>query len=234
MLKYIISISLIFTATLSFGQKDSVRVKAPKEKGRFIPNGIRIGTDLVSIAKSSLKEDYKEYQLQADIDFYRYFLNVGFGTLEQTLRNESGDYTVEGKYFRVGPDINFLHRDPDKSALFFGVRYSFTTFSDRLNYSYENPFFGDGINTVSNTDLKANWFEMVTGMKVKMWKMVWLGYTARFKFAVDTFENNDLIPTVVPGYGPADEKSAWAINYYLIIRIPVRKEVKAPVLLKTK
>lgn len=228
MLKYITNIVLLFTLSSGFCQEGGeVKIPIDSLKGKYVPTGVRIGAEAVNITRSFIEENYKEYQFQADIDFYRYFLNVEYGVLERTFTSENGLYNVEGSYFRVGPDINFLHRDPDRSALFFGLRYGFTTFSDNLSYSYQDQSFGDGTDYVTNKDIKANWLEMVAGMKVKMWKMVWLGYTARFKFSVDTFENKELIPNIIPGYGRADETVVWGLNYYLIIRIPVRKEPRS-------
>lgn len=230
MLRYITSllVFLLITSGAWCQQKaptDSIPAP-PKDtiKGKFIPTGLRVGAELIGLGKTVLNDDFHEYHVQADIDFYRYFLNFDYGVLEQTLTSENGLYNVEGSYFRVGPDINFLHQDPDRSALFFGLRYSQSKFSDQLEYSYDNQITDEGANTVSNTDLKATWYEMVAGMKVKVWKTVWLGYTARFKFSADTFENNQLIPYYIPGYGRAAEDVIWDFDYYLIIRIPVRKQ----------
>ncbi|GAA0891592.1 DUF6048 family protein [Fulvivirga kasyanovii] len=221
MLRYLISIFLLTIATASFAQK--VKVQLDTTSRRFIPTGIRVGADLIGFGKTFSKDDYKQYEFQADIDFYRYFLNIEYGQMERTLENSTSLYNVEGSYFKIGPDINFLHRDPDQSALFFGLRYATTSFSDNLNFSYTNAAFGDGTSEISNHNLKADWFEMVTGMKVKMWKFIWMGYTARFKFGVDTFERNELIPHEIPGYGRADKKVSWGFNYYLIFRLPLRK-----------
>ncbi|UII33514.1 DUF6048 family protein [Fulvivirga ulvae] len=221
MLRYLISIFLLTITTLTYAQK--VKVQLDTTSRRFIPTGIRVGGDLIGFGKTLRKDDYMQYDFQADIDFYRYFLNVEYGQMERTLENATATYKVEGSYFKIGPDINFLHRDPDQSALFFGLRYASTTFSDNLSFSYTNDTFGDGNSEISNNDLKADWFEMVTGMKVKMWKFIWLGYTARFMFGVDTFERNELIPNEIPGYGRADKTVSWGFNYYLIFRIPLRK-----------
>lgn len=223
MLKYLISICLLTIATHAYTQKATVQLDTTSR--RFIPTGIRVGVDAIALGKSFYQDDYKQYAFQADIDFYRYFLNLEYGKMERTLISNA-DYNVEGTYFRVGPDINFLHRDPDKSALFFGLRYGITTFSDKLSFAYSDPLYGNGTSNLSNTDLKANWFEMVTGLKVKIWEVFWLGYTARFKFGVDTFERNVLIPHEIPGYGRADKRVNWDFNYYIIFRLPLRKEEK--------
>jgi len=80
---------------------------------------------------------------------------------------------------------------------------------------------------LTNTDLKADWFELVAGMRVKLFRAVWMGYTGRYKFAVDTFEDRALIPQHVPGYGRADLRSTWEFNYWLMIRLPLSKPPSA-------
>lgn len=222
MLKYLISLVLLTIIPGAYAQ--GVKIAIDSVQGKFIPTGIRVGADLIAFTKSLTRDDFKDYNLQADIDFYRYFLNLEYGLVERTFTAPDGIYNVEGSYFRVGPDINFLHRDPDRSALFFGLRYARGTFSDNLRYSVDDPFYGIGNSNASNSNLNTDWFEMVTGLKVRLLKTIWLGYTARFKFGVDTFERNALIPHEIPGYGRADETVTWGFNYYLIFRIPVRKD----------
>jgi hypothetical protein len=86
----------------------------------------------------------------------------------------------------------------------------------------EDPVWGPFSNTYANTDAKARWIELTAGLKVKMWKMFWLGYTARFKFALKTSGDSDMIPHDVPGYGRTDKETTWGFNYQVFIRIPLR------------
>ena len=157
------------------------------------------------------------------MDFYKYTFNVEFGREKRILENTMANYEASGSYFRVGPDVNFLFRDPDGSALYFGARYGRTTFSDELTYILNDPFWGTSEETLSNSDLSAGWGEAVAGMRVKLFQAVWFGFTGRFKFGVKTFEENRLIPQYVPGYGRADLQTTWEFNYWLIFRLPLSK-----------
>jgi hypothetical protein len=58
--------------------------------------------------------------------------------------------------------------------------------------------------------------------------MIWLGYTVRLKFALDTDATANMMPSDVPGYGRADASSYWGFNYHIFIRIPVRKKDSIP------
>ena len=227
---YLISVFLII-GVVSHSQGQTVTVSPDSIKGKFIPTAVRFGTDAISIVQNFTKDDFTEYNFSLDVDFYRYFFVVEYGQLDQTLTNDSDNatYTVDGRYFRFGPEINFLKKDPEQNALFFGFRYAFSNFSDELDFTVNNGFFGDLDQRVTNDNINASWFEMVAGLKVKIWKNVWFGYTARFKFGADDFENNELIPNIIPGYGLAEETVAWDFNYWIAYRFSFR-EKPAPVI----
>ncbi|MTI22888.1 hypothetical protein E1176_17785 [Fulvivirga sp. RKSG066] len=228
-LGYIITTSLLFISCFASAQSDIV---PDTIQGKYIPTGIRVGVDLISPTQAIINDGFKgftggenrELHLSADVDFYRYFLNFEFGKLDREWRSDNGIYTNSGTFYKIGPDVNFLHRDPDGSTLFFGLRYAFANFSDQMTYNINDPIWGVGSGDVHNGSLSSNWFEVTTGLKVKITRILWLGYTGRFKFASDTFEGNNLIPHWVPGYGRADETSAWGLDYWLIIKIPFKKD----------
>jgi len=226
-LGYLISLFLIVSTA---GMVNAQKVVLSKDSAKidFRPTGVRIGTDVLSIVQNFTKDDFTEYNFSVDVDFYRYFFNVEYGRLEQGFMSDRDNamYTVDGNYFRFGPEINFLKKDPEQNALFFGFRYAFSNFSDELDFSIDNGFFGSADQSLQNDNLRASWLEMVTGLKVKMWKNIWFGYTARFKFGVTDFEENELIPHLIPGFGFAEETVAWDFNYWIAFRIPIQKESK--------
>ena len=205
--------------------QNTLSVTIDSAKGKFIPTGVRVGVETINIIRTFNDSDLTEYTFLADIDFHRYFLSLEYGRLDRTRQDQFGSvYNINGSYFRVGPDINFLKKDPDRNALYFGLRYAWTTLDDELTFVPPSNFFQNETQVISNSGLTANWYEMVTGLKVKIWKTFWLGYTARFRFGVDTFEQNELIPHEIPGYGRADERVTWGFDYWLMFRIPVRKQ----------
>ncbi len=220
-------INLILLLGALGSQAQELVIHPDSVKGKFIPTGVRFGTEAINIVRTFTEEDVTEFTFTADIDFHRYFLNVEWGRLDRTRQNDMGhQYEISGSYFRIGPEVNFLKKDLEKNALFFGLRYAWTTFDDELRYTSPSGFYPNEENIISNTGLRASWYEMVTGIKVKIWKYLWLAYTARFKFGVDTFERNDLIPHEIPGYGRADEVVMWDFDYWIMLRIPIRKTPK--------
>jgi hypothetical protein len=214
---------LVLLAFTCVGQEkeadnDSVTVKD------FIPTGVRIGTDALALIKTAYDERYSGWELNAEVDFHRYFLAVDMGNWQRDLSSDQGRYTNKGTYFRIGPDVNFLHREADKNVLFFGARYARSVFSEDFFTTIDDPVWGTTEGTFSNSDAKARWFELTGGLRVRVWKIVWLGYTARFKFGLGTSDTPAMLPYDIPGYGRNDKKSTWGFNYLIMVRLPLRSD----------
>lgn len=195
----------------------------------FLPTGIRFGTDILGLARTAYDDTFDGWEFNADVDFYRYYLAVDYGYWARDYVAEDGIYSNGGDYVRFGADVNFLKKDPDKNMFFFGMRYGRSTFSEDLTVKKNDPVWGPVNTTLTNSNVNAQWFELTTGLRVKIWKMIWLGYTARLKFGLSVDNTPDMLPHDVPGYGRADQDSYWGFNYQLFIRLPVRKSTTIPV-----
>lgn len=224
----LLSIKILFltliTSTALCQDADTVRADSVI-KHSFIPTGIRIGTDLISIGKTQFQNNFSGWEVNADVDFYRYFLAFDYGSWSRTFTSDLGNYANDGTYWRVGVDVNFLLKDIDRNLFFLGMRYGKANFSEDLNvYAYNQ--FTDSYEDLyySHSGVNAHWFELTTGLRVKIWKVIWMGYTARFKFGLKTDNTTDIIPADVPGYGRTYKDSYWGFNYQIFIRIPVRKQ----------
>lgn len=221
-----ISIALLLLAAHgSFSQAvDTVKADSVIRRSH-IPTGIRIGTDVISLAKTQFQNDFSGWEINADVDFYRYFLAIDYGHWARTFSGDSGSYSNDGRYWRVGVDVNFLLKDIDRNMFFLGARYGRATFSEDLNVIAKNVFT-DTFEDLSYTHsgINAHWFELTTGIRVKIWKALWMGYTARFKFGLKHDDTENIIPSDVPGYGRTVKDSYWGFNYQIFIRIPVRKQ----------
>jgi hypothetical protein len=226
MLKLLLINILLLTLSIGvFSQNaDSVQVDSLKRHS-YIPSGIRIGTDVISLIKTQVQDNFNGWEVNADVDFNRYYLNFDYGSWGRTFSSDFGSYLNDGKYWRVGVDVNFLLKDPDRNMFFIGFRYGKANFSENLYIIANDPFSG-GQDTLdyAHTGIKANWFELTSGIRVKIYKIFWMGYTARFKFGLNYDNTEKIIPADVPGYGRTDKDSSWGFNYQIFIRIPLRKQ----------
>jgi hypothetical protein len=206
--------------------KDTVKIK--KDPRRFIPTGVRFGTDGLSIARNFYDKSFSGWEVDADVDFDRYYLALEYGSWSRNFEGSGNTYDNDGRYFRAGIDVNFLTKDPEKNMFFFGMRYGRATFSENLDVNIEDPDFGGFTDNYHNTNLRGHWYELTTGLRVKMIGSFWMGYTARYKFGLKTNEG-EMIPSDVPGFGRTDKPSTWGFNYMLLFRIPVGKAKGASV-----
>ena len=212
---------LLSTVAWSQGA-DTVKVQ---KANKYLPTGIRIGTDVLAIARSQYDKTFTGWEVNTDVDFNRFYLTVDYGYWARKFSTTADRYNNDGTYFRIGADVNFLTKDPDKNMFFLGLRYGHSTFTEHLTIQRTDSLWNGVINNAYvNNSIHGNWLELTTGLRVKIWKMLWMGYTARFKFYLRTDENGDLLPHDVPGYGRTDKDSAWWFNYQILIRIPVRKQ----------
>lgn len=213
---------LILSSGLYGQKKDSTKVS-------YGPTGVRIGGDLVSVIKSHGDFNFSGSEYSADIDFWRYYLTVETG--KWAMNTEGNEpYDNNGTYFRVGVDINFLLKDPDRNMFFIGGRYGHSDFSETLHTNQIDSVWGAQSVLLHNDDVKAHWLEITAGLKVKIWRWFWMGYTARYKFGLSTKGNGELESYDVPGYGRTFRDTSWGFNYQLYVRIPLRKQqgIKSP------
>jgi hypothetical protein len=199
--------------------------KPPKPKADYRPTGIRIGTDLISLIKSNTQKDFTGWEMNADVDFSNYFLTLDVGNWGRDYTLLNGNYKNSGNYFRIGADINFLQKDPDHNMFFLGLRYGRSSFSESLTYQETLPIFGTQTHIDANPSVTGSWVELTTGLRVKVWKGFWMGYTARMKLAANTSGATPaLSPYDMPGYGLIQQSPWWGFNYQVFWRIPIRKE----------
>jgi hypothetical protein len=205
--------------------------KVAKLKKDYRPSGIRVGTDLIDLGKSFGGKTFKVWELNSDIDFASYYLTADIGSWAKDLTIDNGQYSNGGNYYRIGVDINLLNNDPDRNMFFIGFRYGHSQFHESLKYlTSSTNFFPSPTYNVNNSNVSGGWVEITTGLRVKIWKGLWTGYTARLKFAPNTRGNDpSFAPYDMPGYGLVSNKPWWGFNYQVFWRFAWREVKVIPV-----
>jgi len=221
--------------------------------GRFEPLALRVGVSLNNALRTIARPNDTFYGFQADLVLGRYMLvaEYGSGELIRSSPPESIDivdnpyaYRGQGSYFRIGPDVNLLINQAktsfraDADVIFFGLRFARGQVTDRMTLQTRddildmngnnNAFWPEQTITAENDNLGVIWFEMTAGMKVQLYRNIFLGYNLRFKFARNFFGNPALIPYEVPGYGFGQNNEQFRFDYYLFYQIPFRKQKRQP------
>lgn len=213
----------MFFAIAGFAQpKDTVVIELDTVKNRFVPTGIRIGTDVIALVKSNIQDNFNGWEVNADVDFKRYYLNFDYGSWGRNFATDSATYQNDGKYWRLGVDVNFLLKDVERNMFFIGMRYGRANFSEQMTVISKDKIWGDFTGSYNNPNVTARWLELTSGLRVRMYKFIWMGYTARFKFGLKKQGETQMLSHDVPGYGRTDKETAWGFNYQIFFRIPFR------------
>ena len=183
------------------------------------PAALRLGLDVSRLTTLVLEPDARFYELNTDLQFGRYFLAVDWGAGRQVREADQFNYRTEGSYFRIGADINFIPENEDNNLLFIGLRYGRSFYNEQLNAQYDGPVFGP-FSVSYDRPLSARWVEGVAGMKARLWKGLFLGYTLRYKFGLKTNNSEAFTSYEVPGFGRVGDGNAFAFNYHISYRIP--------------
>lgn len=172
---------------------------------------------------SQTHDDFSGHSLTMSVDSYRYLLTIDIGNWTKTSVDSATEFADSGHFYRLGVDANFLLNDPGRNVFFFGLRYGHSSFSQDLTRALSNAVWGDTVLVQSTPNVKAHWLELASGIKVRVWDWVWLGYTASYKFRLKTPEDLAILPYDVPGFGRTFKPTVWGFNYYIFLRLPVRK-----------
>ncbi len=222
----LIALALVWLPVQVAAQEDTISFR-----DRYMPTGVRLGTDAIAIGKTLYVDSYEGWEVNGDVDFYRYFLTLEYGTSGRKYAGDSVNYINDGRYWRAGIDVNFLLKDPERNMFFLGVRYGRSRFNETFRVIDVDPVWGTNNRfdtPYMNNGMPARWFELTTGLRVRMFNNFWMGYTARFKFGLQTGDAIEMEPHDIPGYGTTNKETTWGFNYQLMYRIPLRKYPPLP------
>ena len=134
------------------------------------------------------------------MDLKDYFLVSEFG-FERANRPTPG-YKSNGLYYKVGADVNLIKYDRTKNVITFGFRYASAHFQHELNAVITDDFETRRLEQ-KETGVTVRWLELGMGMKVRIWRQLFMGYDFRLKFANNVKENGLILPYEIPGFGRA-------------------------------
>lgn len=202
-------------------QTEEGNIEKIKEKPSFSwkPSAVRIGLDISRPVVRLVEPGVRFYEVNGDLQFGRYFLAADWGTGKQLWEAAGLDYQTSGSYFRLGTDVNFIPENKEGNLLYVGLRYAQSGYREQLSTTYVDPLFGP-LPVSLDRQASAYWFEGVAGMKARVWKQFFLGYTLRYKFGLKTKEAGAYASYAVPGFGKVGDGNTFSFNYHVFYRIP--------------
>lgn len=202
-------------------------------------NGTYVGVDLYGIGSKVLGGDFLSSEISINVNLKNKFiptLEIGFGNTDTW--NETGIHykSNTSPFFRIGVDYNTMAKKKEKNNyLYVGMRYGLSSFKYNVTtLPFDDPFWGDKIENPGvqdnvwggdvpyhHTDMKATiqWFELVLGVKVKVYKNFCMGWALRMKYKMSESISEYGNPWYVPGYGKYKSNNI-GVTYSLIYKLP--------------
>lgn len=172
------------------------------------PVGLQVGMEYVNplYYKYYRKQVDQQQEFHAAIDFSKVIVEGDYGWGRLAAERE-------GQYFRIGLNYNLAPETPDKNVAFLGLQHARSFLS------------------TSSDTMTAFWHEVVAGVSVKVWKMIYVGSTLRYKFGLVRDEYWDS-PHIL-GWGAYSDgaEETLGVTYYISLRIPLngyRKNNNSP------
>lgn len=190
-------------------------------------NGIFIGYDLSGPLYRAFSSDYLSNEIQVELNLKnRVFPAFEFGYGNSDKNSDHGiNYKAKAPYFRIGADYNFLYKKHKKNYLTGGLRYGFT----KYDYEITSPITSDPIwknNGAIPTEFDYNkisssmhWMELVLGVRTSIFKNLYMGWSLRMRFKLNSEKSDIGNPWYVPGYGIFNS-SRLGFSYSIIYKIP--------------
>lgn len=170
--------------------------------------GVSVSADVAGAVMATFTP-YGQYEAAARLNLRgRYFpiFELGIGHSDHTDETTEMHYKVNAPYFRLGMDYNVAKDPRSGNRIFVGARYGFTTFKyDVDGPALTDPFYGTTTPfSFSGLSGANHWGEVVAGLEARVWGMLHLGWTVRYRLRFSNKTSAVGEPWYVPGYGKND------------------------------
>lgn len=202
-------------------------------------NGTYIGVDVYGVGGKLLGSDIMSSEVGVKVNLKNKFIpTFEFGMGAADTWSETGVHykSKAAPFFRIGVDYNTMAKKKEKNSfLYVGLRYGFTSFKYSVyNKPVDDPIWGDEIGSASIKDdvwketlpfnhpgMKCNmqWFELVLGVNVKIYKSFYMGWAIRMKYKTSASIDEYANPWYIPGYGKFKSNN-MGMTYSLIYKLP--------------
>ena len=235
--------SFLFLIVASMVQSQEKKAVDSIQKQKFQQRyGLRIGTDLYKLTRSSYDKNYTGIELVGDVRFSKdYYIAVELGNENITKQEVNLNFTTKGTYIKAGFDYN-LHENwlNQENMIYVGMRYGISAMSQTLN-SYRiynsSPYFGQSqlITESQKFDgLSAQWIEVLAGLKTRVFNNIFVGFCFRGNILISNVAPNEFDNLYIPGFNRTyDGSFGVGFNYTVSYLIPVyKKKFKASKIVK--
>ena len=216
--KYICFLLLISLGGLSLHAQEQPdgKQKAP------LLSGVAVSADLVGFAMKAFDAKYANMEVGARVgilDKYFPVAELGIGDCRREGAETGNTFSATAPYMRFGIDYNF-NKKHNGNRLFGIFRYGLSSFKyDIGNDALTDPTYGTTVRLdLSGQKATAHWLEFGVGVETKLWSIVRLGWSIRYKFRAALSHPDEGEPYYIPGFGKNDS-NAWGGTVNLVFDV---------------
>lgn len=212
----------------SFAQSIAQEKKAEhKTDSTKLLQGIWVEADIAPLVESALFNK-DSYSFQGNIQLNlknKYFpvVELGFAGADKTTADNI-QFKTNGMFGKIGLDIPMMKPKPSSTQknnnFLVGLRLGMSPFG----YSIYNQTITDdywkhtetyNLESISTVKL---WFEITAGLRVEVYKNIYMGWTVRNKHQITKTKPGETAPWYIPGYGKGNS-SVWGFSYIIGYRL---------------
>lgn len=238
-LKFIISLLLLFGSPLLQAQKKQIDLIQKDTVTHMEQYGLRLGVDLSKKIIGQLHSDFDGIEFVADFRLGQFlYLAAEVGQEKKTITEDTYSFTPDGQYIKIGIDKNsYDNWYGMNNMIHIGGRLAYSKYSQTVEQyaifdtdRYWNPEgFGISDNTLPTYEgLSAMWLELVFGTKVELFANIYLNASVRGGYLLNHNPNTNFPNNWVPGFNAVTEESKFGVgyNYSISYLIPLFKKPK--------
>ena len=232
MFKFIISSFILLFCTHAISQNDSIVNDSIVFKQKY---GLRLGGDLVKLARSFTDDNYKGFEINADYRLSKNLYVAGeLGTEEKSTETDYLDVRTTGSYFKAGVDYNVYENwFGMENMIFGGLRAGVASFKQELNgYEiYNTDNYWEPYSTSDSQEfsgLSAIWVELMVGVKAEVFNNVYIGFNAQLKGLISDDQPTNFENIHIPGFNKTYDSNSIGVGfgYNISYLIPLYKKNK--------
>ncbi len=242
MLRFSISLLFLFVFFKGQAQGKSIDLNPVDTVVYKQPYGLRVGIDLSRPITSFFNKNYTGLEFVGDYRISQNLYIAGeLGNEKKTKQEDLYNFTTSGSYLKLGVDYNtYGNWYGEQNMITVGGRYAVASFSQTLNnyklfdtYRYWNPTdFSPGSSTAEEfKGLTASWIEAVVGIRMEVFKNLYLGGSIRMGILLSNKESERFPNLFIPGFNKVTDGSGFGVgyNYSISYLIPLYKKNKKAV-----
>lgn len=198
----------------------TVKMDTVKQKNKYpLFNGIMVGVNIADPVMRVFGQDYGGYEGIVEVNLLNRFfpeVTLGVGSADKT---SDRDFHYKGKtsfYGRIGMHYNFRYKSDKPNFLIVGIRYGFSSYkADITNLYYDNGYWEQvGPFNLYDQKFTSHWLEIGGGIRVKVFKNIYMGWMVYFKPLLKEGNTKDANPWYIPGYGQNGNGFGFSYNIY--------------------